>query len=125
MSYNFCTFVQQTLFSFGNYLLLTRDSNSHAKTVSSIYLKFIASTALMQFYVCFVCSQKDTRWVSQVMRKNKRAKGSKRFDLESEYGFRLMVPQRDFELGYNIATNIAEGIQKSRKIIFIVSRLAI
>ena len=72
------------------------------------------------------CSQKDTRWVSHVMRKNKRTKGSKRFDLESEYGgFRLMVPQRDFELVTNIATNIAEGMQKSRRIIFIVSRLVI
>ena len=59
------------------------------------------------------------------MRKNKRAKGSKRFDLESEYGFRLMVPQRHFELGTNIATNIAEGMQKSRRIIFILSRLVI
>ena len=57
------------------------------------------------------------------MQRNKRTKGSKRFDLESEYGFRLMVPQRDFEPGSNIATNIANGMQGSRRIIFIISRL--
>ena len=56
------------------------------------------------------------------MRKNKRRKGSKRFDLESKYGFKLIVPQRDFELGTNRVTNIANGMQKSRRIIFIVSK---
>ena len=60
--------------------------------------------------------------MSRVLRKNKKAKGSKRFDLESDWGFKLIVPQRDFELGTNIATNIAEGMQKSRRIIFIISK---
>ena len=50
--------------------------------------------------------------MSQVLRKNKKAKGSKRFDSESDWGFKLIVPQRDFELGTYIATNIAEGMQK-------------
>ena len=56
------------------------------------------------------------------MRKNKRTRGSKLFDLESDYGFKLMVPQRDFELGTNIARNIAKGMQRSRKIIFVISK---
>ena len=68
------------------------------------------------------CSNKDTRWVSDVFRRNKWKDGSRLFDLEKDDGFRLLVPQRDFIIGDAIADRIAVGMDKSRRVIFIVSR---
>ena len=67
-------------------------------------------------------SNKDTRWVSQIFRRNKWKDGSKLFDLEKDDGFRLLIPQRDFPPGSETGNLIADGMEKSRKIIFIISR---
>ena len=53
--------------------------------------------------------------------KNKK-KRSRRFDLEKEYGFRLMIHERDWIAGRTIRANIMDGIEKSRRIIFVLSR---
>ena len=67
-------------------------------------------------------SNKDTKWVSQVFRRNKWKDGSKLFDLEKDDGFRLLVPQRDFPPGAQIGNRVAEGMETSRRVIFIISR---
>ena len=53
--------------------------------------------------------------------KNKK-KRSRRFDLEKEYGFRIMIHERDWIAGRTIRANIMDGIEKSRRIIFVLSR---
>ena len=55
-------------------------------------------------------------------RRNKWKDGSKLFDLEKYHGFRLFVPQRDIQPGKEEAEQVDEGMEKSRKIIFIISR---
>ena len=61
--------------------------------------------------------------MSEVFRRNKWKAGSRLFDLEKDHDFRLLVPQRDFEPGTQTGNRVAEGIQQSRKVIVIVSRL--
>ena len=68
------------------------------------------------------CNNKDTKWVSHVFRRNKWKDGSKLFDLEKVHGFRLLVPQRDIQPGTEKAEQVDEGMEKSRKIVFIISR---
>ena len=60
-------------------------------------------------------------WVSDVFMKNKK-KRSRRFDMEKRYGFRLMIHERDWIAGRTIRANIMDGIEKSRRVIFILSR---
>ena len=67
-------------------------------------------------------SNKDVKWVSEVFRRNKWKDGSKLFDLEKDDGFRLLVPQRDFRIGGENSQQIGDGMENSRKIIFIISR---
>ena len=69
----------------------------------------------------FLCSHKDAKWVSDVFMKNKK-KRSRRFNLEKEYGFRLMIHERDWIAGRTIRANIVDSLEKSRRVIFIVSR---
>ena len=54
------------------------------------------------------------------MRHKKRR--SRRFDLEKEYGFRLVIHERDWIAGRTIRANITDSIEKSRRVIFIISR---
>ena len=68
-------------------------------------------------------STKDTKWVSEVFRRNKWKAGSRLFDLEKDHDFRLLVPQRDFEPGAQTGNRVGEGMEKSRRVIFVVSRL--
>ena len=79
-------------------------------------------TLLISNFHYHIFSRKDVRWVSLVLRHNKRTTGSERFDLESDYGFKLIIPHRDFEAGTNMVTNIENGMRQSRRIIFIISR---
>ena len=67
-------------------------------------------------------STKDTKWVSEVFRRNKWKAGSRLFDLEKDHDFRLLVPQRDFEPGTQTVNRVAEGMERSRRVIFVVSR---
>ena len=67
-------------------------------------------------------STKDTKWVSQVFRRNKWKAGSKLFDLEKDDGFRMLIPQRDFIIGGRTADDMENGMRKSRRVIFIISR---
>ena len=53
--------------------------------------------------------------------KNKRS-GDINFDIEKEHGFRFMIHERDFIAGRTIRANIMDGIEKSRRVIFILSR---
>ncbi len=52
----------------------------------------------------------------------KRQKGNTRLDIEVDYGFNLFLHQRDFMAGYPIIHCINHGIEKSRRVIFILSR---
>ncbi len=45
-----------------------------------------------------------------------------KFDLEKDYGFRFVIAQRDWIAGRTIRANIVDSIEKSRRVIFIVSR---
>ena len=56
------------------------------------------------------------------MRRNKWKDGSKLFDLEKDEGFRLCVPQRDFPPGSEYRNSVVDGMERSRRIIFIISR---
>ena len=60
--------------------------------------------------------------MGQIFRMNKWKAGSKLFDLEKDHDFRLLVPQRDFPPGSETGNRIAEGMEKSRRVIFIISR---
>ena len=60
--------------------------------------------------------------MSQVFRRNKWKDGSKLFDLEKDHHLRLLVPQRDFKPGDETGNRVAGGIEKSRRVIFVVSR---
>ena len=66
-------------------------------------------------------SHKDTRWVSDVFMRHKKRR-SRRFDLEKEHGFRLVIHERDWIAGRTIRANITDSIEKSRRVIFIISR---
>ena len=70
----------------------------------------------------FLFSNKDVRWVSSVFRRNKWKDYSKLFDLEKDHGFRLLVPQRDFIIGGITGQDTEEGMEKSRRIIFVISK---
>ena len=68
-----------------------------------------------------VFSHKDAKWVSDVFMKNKKKK-SRKFDIEKEYGFRFVIHERDWIAGRIIRANIADSMEKSRRIIFLLSR---
>ena len=57
-----------------------------------------------------------------MFRRNKWKDGSKLFDLEKDEEFRLCVPQRDFGPGSEQRNRVIDGMERSRKVIFIVSR---
>ncbi len=48
--------------------------------------------------------------------------GNTRLDMEIDPGFRLYIHHRDFIAGRTIVANILHGIQKSRRVIFIMSK---
>ena len=54
------------------------------------------------------CSNKDTKWVSDVLRRNKWSPGTKLFDLKKDEEFRLCVPQRDFGLGVEYRNGVGQ-----------------
>ena len=60
--------------------------------------------------------------MSEVFRRNKWKDGSKLFDLEKDEECRLCVPQRDFGPGSEHRNRVIDGMERSRKVIFIVSR---
>ena len=64
----------------------------------------------------FLHSHKDAKWISDVFMKNKK-KRKRRFDLERDHGFKFIIHERDW-----IAANIMDSLEKSRRVIFIVSR---
>ncbi len=70
---------------------------------------------------CVVHRQADKQWLIDVLWK-KKAKGNRNLDIEVEDGFRLFIHQRDFIAGRTIMANIRDGIEKSRRVIFILSR---
>ena len=80
---------------------------------------------LIYYVVCnIVFSRKDFPWIKEVFWKNQ-WKGNHRFDLETDYGFRFMIHERDWIAGRTIRANIMDGIDKSRRIIFVFSRYKI
>ena len=64
------------------------------------------------------CSHKDIKWIKEVFWK----KDKFQFDLEREYGFRLMIHDRDWIAGRTIRANVMDGMEKSRRVIFVLSR---
>ena len=92
--------------------------------LNNIFLQNFSS--VMHFLSCLFLfcyfSNKDTKWVSQVFRRNKWKDGSKLFDLEKDCEFSLCIPQRDFPPGSENRHRISDGMEKSRRVIIIVSR---
>ncbi len=66
----------------------------------------------------FFCSDEDTQWLVDVLWK----KNSDNLDIEVDPGFRLCIEQRDFMPGRSILDNISDGVEKSRRAIFILSK---
>ncbi len=66
-------------------------------------------------------SQDDLPWLIDVLWK-KKGRGNRNLDIEVDYGFKLFIHQRDFIAGRTIMANIIHGIEKSRRVIFIMSR---
>ncbi len=64
-------------------------------------------------------SQKDFQWVKEIFMDNEM---KRRFNLETDYGFRLVIHERDWIAGRTIRANIMDGIENSRRIIFILSK---
>ena len=52
----------------------------------------------------------------------RKRKGDRSLDIERDYGFRLMIHDRDWIAGRTIRANIMDGIEKSRRVIFILSK---
>ena len=80
--------------------------------------------AVMQedfIFLSFEISYLDFGWVKEVMMKGMKRK-SRRIDLEKQYGYRLVIGNRDWLGGKVIIRCIMDSIQKSRKVIFILSR---
>ncbi len=66
-------------------------------------------------------SKEDVPWLVEVFWK-KKAKGNRYFDMEVDHGFRLYIHQRDFIAGRTIRANITDGLEKSRRVIFVMSK---
>ncbi len=75
----------------------------------------------MYIFIWIFFSHADLSWIIDVFWK-KRGGGNTRLDIELDYGFRLFIHQRDFVVGRSIMENIRHGIEKSRRIIFIMSK---
>ena len=67
------------------------------------------------------CNNRD-KWLSELFRRNKWKDGSKLLDLEKDHGFGMFVPKRYMHPGTEEAEQVDEGMEKIRKIIFIISR---
>ncbi len=72
-------------------------------------------------FVWFAFSKEDVPWLVDVLWK-KKGNGNKSLDVEVDYGFKLFIHQRDFIAGRTIMANVQDGIEKSRRIIFILSK---
>ena len=66
-------------------------------------------------------SHNDFCWIRDVFWKRK-ADGSADLDMERDHGFKFLIHDRDFIAGRTIRANIMDGIEKSRRAIFILSR---
>ncbi len=72
---------------------------------------------------CFCSfSKADLPWLIDVLWK-KKGKGNRNLDIEVDHGFKLFIHQRDFIPGRTIMANIRDGIEKSRRVIFVLSKL--
>ncbi len=69
--------------------------------------------------MCCAFSAKDFQWVKQVFMDNQM---DRRFNLERVHGFRLMIHARDWMAGRTIRANVVDGVEKSRRVIIIMSR---
>ena len=69
----------------------------------------------------FFFSHKDIKWVKEIFWKS----DGVQFDMEKEYGFRFMIHDRDWIAGRTIRANITDSLEKSRRVIFILSRYLI
>ncbi len=49
-------------------------------------------------------------------------KGTKIPYLEQEHGFRIILHERDFPVGYTIMGNIVNAVERSRKMIMVLSK---
>ena len=94
----------------------------NAQINPTIYmLQHVQKLLNMNCHYFLASSHKNTRWVSNVFMWHKKRR-SRRFDLEKEHGFRLVIHERDWIAGRTIRANITDSIDKSRRVIFIVSR---
>ncbi len=71
--------------------------------------------------IILCCSQDDLEWILNLFMR-KRPSDRTKLDIEIDHGFRLFLHQRDFLAGYSIAHCINHGIEKSRRVIFVLSR---
>ena len=69
----------------------------------------------------FFFSNKDIKWVKEIFWKS----DGVQFDMEKEYGFRFMIHDRDWIAGRTIRANITDSLEKSTRVIFILSRYLI
>ncbi len=67
------------------------------------------------------CSKEDVPWLVDTLWK-KRGNGNRNLDIEVDHGFKLFIHHRDFVAGNTIMSNIQNGIEKSRRVIFILSK---
>ena len=67
------------------------------------------------------CSHNDIKWIKEVFWKTDKFQ----FDLEKRYGFRLMIHDRDWIAGRTIRANVMDGMEKSRRVIFVLSRYTV
>ncbi len=75
-----------------------------------------------KLFNCLSFSQEDLPWVLDVFMKKRQEGNTRLLDIEVDFGFKLFLHQRDFLGGYSILHCITHGIQKSRRVIFVLSR---
>ena len=90
-------------------------------SITVICVQYVASNLKNSlFCVNIYCSMEDFSWMKSIFWKDEA--NSRLLDIEREYGFRFMIGKRDFVAGRTIYWNIINGIMKSRRAIFILSR---
>ena len=100
---------------------ISKESLKDLETTSAYLSIHHSELHLMSCNFCQF-STRDTNWVRNVFRQNKWKDCSKLFDLEKDHGFRLFVPQRDLIPGQVTFDQIEHATEKSRRIIFVISR---
>ncbi len=85
-------------------------------------LEYLLTWGRLIHCILYNFSEKDLPWILDVFMKKRQEGNTRLLDIEVDHGFKLFLHQRDFMAGYSIIHCVHHGIEKSRRVIFILSR---